>query len=164
MDARAPNPSTRDGHMTFGRDVASSFVDPNDPRAVSRVVEDALTSTSTVEAGDFVAIDELRRLLLEMEDQLMLDSQQRSWEHCRDHWRRRVRLLHFSDPDLPRSLSKILLGATPTAFGSSRVFFFGKPRLTRVPSPLPQTWRPPSRSSRSTTLGSTSIAASGSAA
>lgn len=136
MEARAPNPSTRDGQMTFERDVASSLVDLN-PRAVGRVVEDALTSTSTVEAGDFVAIDELRRLLLEMEDQLLLDSQQRSWEQCRDHWRRRVQLLHFSDPDLPRSLSKILLGATPTAFGSSRVFFGKPPDPRRVPSPLP---------------------------
>ena len=85
MHARAPSPSTRDGRMTFGRDVASSFVDPNDARAAGRVVEDALTSASTVEAGDFVALDELRRLLLEMEDQLRLDSQQRSWEQCRDH-------------------------------------------------------------------------------
>ena len=135
MEARAPNPSTRDGQMTFERDVASSLVDLNDPRAVGRVVEDALTSTSTVEAGDFVAIDELRRLLLEMEDQLLLDSQQRSWEQCRDHWRRRVQLLHFSDPDVPRSLSKILLGATPTAFGSSRVFLAN--RLTRAASPRP---------------------------
>ena len=137
MEARAPNPSLRDGQMTFERDVASSLVDLNDPRAAGRVVEDALTSTSTVEAGDFVAIDELRRLLLEMEDQLLLDSQQRSWEQCRDHWRRRVQLLHFSDPDLPRSLSKILLGATPTAFGSSRVFFGKPPDPRRVPSPLP---------------------------
>ena len=134
MEARAPNPSTRDGQMTFERDVASSLVDLN-PRAVGRVVEDALTSTSTVEAGDFVAIDELRRLLLEMEDQLLLDSQQRSWEQCRDHWRRRVQLLHFSDPDLPGASRRYSSVRRPPRLVLP-VFFLAN-RLTRAASPRP---------------------------